>query len=109
MGGPPLGQRNKILTQILGCEGWRVVEVFCEAPDGTRVWPVVTYLPPPEVRVVFRVERRWRPRCGKCGALCTKQHCEEERRRWNDLPWAGHPVCIEYMPIRVRCEGCHGT
>jgi YD repeat-containing protein len=58
-GRPPLGQRTRILTQLFGFDGWRVAEAYFEAPDGAWVVPVGTYLPPPEVRLVVRMQRRW--------------------------------------------------
>jgi transposase len=58
--------------------------------------------------LVLRVERRWMPRCGGCGALCRVTHSIEKTRRWKDLPWAGHPVEIEATPIRVVCHRCGG-
>lgn len=104
-----LGQRAKILTQILGFDGFRVVEAYFEDRWGRRVWPVGTHLPSAEVRLVLRVGRRWMPRCGRCGRRCRKTHCDDTQRRWHDLPWAEHPLSIEYTPIRVKCEHCDAT
>jgi len=104
-----LGQRAKILTQILGFNGWKVTEVWFEAPDGTRVWPVGSCVLPQEVRLVLGVARRWTPRCSRCGGRCSKKHDLCEPRRWNDLPWAGHPVAIAYTPVRVVCDRCKAT
>jgi transposase len=104
-----LGQRAKILTQILGVNGFRVAEASFEDPQGRRVWPVGTYLPPPEVRLVLRVERRWMPRCGRCRKRCRKVHSDEPTRRWQDLPWAEHSVFLEYRPVRVECEHCEAS
>lgn len=101
-----MGQHAKILTQLLGFDGWKVVESYFEAPDGSRVLPLGTYLLPMEVRLVLRVARRWGPRCSRCEQRCSEVHCLEDERRWNDLPWAGHPACIEYTPVRVRCSRC---
>jgi len=104
-----LGQRAVILTQILGFHGWRVLDTWWEAPDGARVWSLGTNVLPPEVRLVLRVSRRWTARCPECGDLCPKKHCSEKTRRWSDLPWAGHPVSIEYAPVRVACRRCNAT
>lgn len=104
-----MGQRTKILTQILGFNGWRVVEVSFENPDGKRVWPVGSHLLPTDTRLVLRVERRWTACCSRCGEKCPKRHCTEVPRRWSDLPWAGHPVSLEYTPIRVVCPRCKAT
>jgi transposase len=109
-GRPPLGQRAKILTQILGFDGWRVVDAFFEWPDGRRVWPIgKAYVPPPETRLVIQVKRRWMAACGRCGKRCRKEHCQEKTRRWHDLPWAEHPVFIEYSLVRVECQHCKGA
>ena len=105
-----MGQRARILTQILGVYGWEVAEAFFETLEGHRVWPVGNYLLPPEVILVLRLTRRWaRGRCPYCGRACTKNHGTEETRRWHDLPWAGHPVLVEYTPERVVCKRCDST
>lgn len=84
-------------------------EWYFEAPGGSRVVPVGTYLPLPEVRLVLVMERRWLPLCSRCGGRCRKKHCIDQLRRWSDLPWAEHSVEIEYQPIRVKCERCGTT
>ena len=66
-------------------------------------------MPPAEVRLVLRVERRWAARCGRCGSRCRKTHSDEPTRRWHDLPWAEHPAFIEYAPVRVRCGRCQAS
>lgn len=104
-----MGQRARILTQILGFDGWRVKEVCFEADDGRRVVPVGSFPLPHDVRVVLRLERRWTATCSRCGTRCPGKHCDEELRRWRDLPWAEHPVLLEYRPIRVKCEKCKAT
>ena len=103
-----MGQRSKELTQIFGFCGWVVAEVFFEAADGTRVQPVAGYDMPQGVQMVLAARRRWAPRCCGCGAICaaTSKHEQLKTRRWNDLPWAGRSVVIEYAPIRVKCRRC---
>lgn len=86
-----------------------MTEVRFEAPDGTRVLPIGSWVLPPEVRIVLGVARRWMPRCNRCGGRCSKKHDLCEPRRWNDLPWAGHPVSIAYTPVRVVCDRCKAT
>lgn len=86
-----------------------MTEVGFEAPDGPRVLPIGSWVLPPEVRIVLSVARRWMPRCSRCGGRCSKKHDLCEPRRWNDLPWAGHPVSIAYTPVRVVCESCKAT
>ncbi len=86
------------------------MDAFFEWPDGGRVWPIgEAYVPPPETRLVIQVKRRWMGRCSCCGQRCRKTHCDEPRRRWHDLPWAEHPVSIEYTPLRVKCSRCRAT
>jgi len=102
-----MGQRSTILTQILGVYGFKVAEAYFETSWGQRVWPVGHYLLPADVRLVLRLERRFaRGRCPRCGRVCNKKHGTEKTRRWHDLPWAGHPVLVEYTPERVVCKRC---
>lgn len=105
-----MGQRARILTEILGFDGWKVTETFFESAAGVRVKPMGSLAFVRDTRVVLVVERRWLPRCGQCSRPCRSVH---ERglptRRWSDLPWAGHPVEIEYAPVRVRCRACGAT
>lgn len=104
-----MGQRARILTQILGVYGFKVAEAYFETPEGQRVWPVGNYLLPAEVCLVLRLERRWAHGSCPCGRVCMKNHGTEKTRRWHDLPWAGHPVLLEYTPERVVCKRCDAT
>jgi len=101
-----MGQRARILTEILGFDGWRVKDAFFENADGQRVIPARDYAPLREMKVVLVVERRWLGRCGRCGTPCTHVHERGVERRWADLPWAGHAVEIEYAPRRLKCTRC---
>ena len=96
------------MSQILGFEGWKVAEYFLEWSDGARVVLLGrNEQPAPGTTLVLRVKRRWAmASCGRCGKRCRKEHCREKTRRWNDLPWADHPVKIEYAPLRVVCAQC---
>lgn len=106
-GGDVMGQRVRILTEILGFRGWRVVEAFFENGDGQLLLPLKDLKPFPGARLVLRVERRWAPRCSHCGAICrSSAHEKLAARRWADLGWGGWPVRIEYVPIRVKCKHC---
>jgi transposase len=101
-----VGQRTRILTDVLGFDGWRVKEMFFESASGARVRPVGSLALVRETRVVLVVERRWLPRC-PCGHRCRLLHDSTlPTRRWSDLPWAGHPVELECAPVRVRCRAC---
>jgi len=105
-----VGQRARILTEILGFDGWKVKEAFFESKSGARVVPIGTLALVRETRLVVVVERRWLARCSACGRPCRKAHdTKQATRRWKDLPWAEHPMEIEYAPVRVRCKACGAT
>jgi transposase len=103
-----MGQPARILTQIAGFRGWKVVEAYWQDSQGRRVEPVAGYDVAPDTILVLRLARRWAPRCAKCLAIgkpgCCHERCKV--RRWADLPWAGHRVVLEYAPIRVKCRRC---
>jgi transposase len=101
-----MGQRARILTQLVGCRGWKVADAFWENGRGERVEPVAGYDVAPGSRLVIVLERRWAARCAKCLAICDRCHERKKPRRWKDLSWAGHPVELEYAPIRVGCRRC---
>jgi transposase len=101
-----MGQRTRILTEILGFDGWKVKERFFESSSGKRVEAVRGFAVLRETRLVLVVERRWLPRCSQCGAACRGIHEHLPARRWADLSWAGHPVDIEYAGCRVKCRRC---
>ena len=103
-----MGQRAKILTQILGFDGFKVAGFF-EFFRGRRVFERAAASDLRGKTLVLRVHRRWLPRCSGCGALCSRVHCQLPTRRWQDLPWAQHPVVIEYAPVRVKCDACQAT
>jgi transposase len=102
-----MGQRSRILAQVLGFVGFRVVESYFENSDGARVWDAPGWRPPPTTRLVLRIERKWAPRCGDCGAVCRRIKERLAERGWDDLPWAEHAVQLRYAAVRVKCERCH--
>jgi transposase len=104
-----LGQRARVLTEVLGFDGWKVKELFFESSGGERVTPIGSFAPLRETRVVLVIERRWLPRCGQCHHVCRRVHDRLDARRWSDLPWSSHPVELEYAPVRVRCRHCKAT
>lgn len=105
-----MGQRARILTEILGFKGWKIVDALFEGKDGQLVFPLRDFALLPEVRLVLRVERQWLPRCSRCGAVCSAGgHERLKARRWADLSWAGRPVEIEATPIRVNCKRCRAS
>jgi len=99
-----MGQRARILTEILGFDGWKVTDTFFETAAGERVHPVRGFALIRDTRLVLSVERRWLPRCSKCGGPCHDVHERLAPRRWADLSW--HPVELRYAPVRVRCPRC---
>jgi len=101
-----MGQRARILTSIVGFDGWKVKEAFFEAASGARVQAVGTLSLLRETQLVLVVERRWLPRCSQCAGPCRAVHERLPVRRWADLPWAEHPVELRYAPVRVRCPRC---
>jgi transposase len=102
-----MSQRTKILSQIAGFRGWKVVETRWENAAGQPIEPVAGYDVPTDAVLVLVMGRRWAPRCSKCLAICPRT-CHEncDTRRWVDLPWAGRRAVIEYPPIRVNCPRC---
>jgi transposase len=101
-----MGQRARILTEILGFDGWKVTDAFFESGSGERVRPIGGFAMIRDTRVVLVVERRWLPRCAQCAGPCRIVHERLPPRRWADLPWAGHPVELRYAPVRVECPRC---
>src|SRR5271167_3817528 len=80
-----MGQRARILTSILGFDGWKVKEAFFESAAGERVVPVGGLAMVRETRLVLVVERRWLSRCGQCGGPCRDIHEQLPARQWADL------------------------
>ena len=92
-----MSQRIRILTQITGFRGWKVVQAHWENGAGQRIAPVSGYDVPADAVLVLEMGRRWAPRCAKCLAIGSRS-CHErcKSRRWADLPWAGHRVVLQY-------------
>lgn len=105
-----MGQRVRILTEILGFNGWKVREAYFEDAKGKRIEPIAGCGMLPEIRLILRTERRWAPRCSQCGTICRNgPHERLPVRRWHDMPWAGRTTLIEAAPIRVKCRKCRAT
>ena len=104
-----MSQRTRILSQITGFRGWKVVEARWESAGGTPIEPLAGYDVPTDAVLVLVMGRRWAPRCPTCLGICPRT-CHENcaTRRWADLPWAGHRVVIECAAIRVNCPRCEG-
>jgi transposase len=101
-----MGRRQRILTEILGVEGFVVREHWFERADGSRVEPLGGAALFRETRLVLVLEARWLPRCGECAQACRVVHEQLDVRRWRDLPWGEHPVVLVYAPRRARCRQC---
>lgn len=101
-----MGRLNRFITQVLGIDGFEVIEKYWERPGGFRFIPASDWFAPADAVLVFVVGRRWIGRCPECLRRCRKVHEHLETRRWKDLPWAGHPVQIEYTPDRLDCLSC---
>ena len=80
-----MGQRARILTEILGFDGWKVTDTFFESAAGVRVRPVRGFAFVRDARLVLVVERRWLARCSKCAGVCHGIHERLLPRRWADL------------------------
>jgi transposase len=99
-----MGQRGRTLAQIFGFDGFRIDSHFETA--GARVADSVAPSVLRGATLVLVVQRRWLPRCAGCGRACREVHQRLKPRRWTDLGWAGHPVVIEYAPVRAKCTPC---
>jgi transposase len=104
-----MGQRGRILSQITGFRGFRVMDAHFENAAGERAEPVAGYDVPRNWRLVLTMARRWTSRCANCFAICGRVHEQRPERRWQDLPWADHPVQLAYAPVRVHCSRCDAS
>ena len=101
-----MGQLHNFIAQVLGLDGWTVVDVHWETPVGIRFVPAGAVSASATSVIVVGVGRRWMGRCSTCAARCSKVHEHTPVRRWIDLPWAGRSVVIEYAPDRLSCSSC---
>jgi len=53
-------------------------------------------------------DRRYRPRCGKCGHT-GKYRDTRPKRQFKHVPLWGLPVFLSYSPRRVVCKYCGGV
>ena len=56
-----MGQRARILAQVLGLPGFKVTDTYFENDHGERVEPVAGYDVDRDARLVLVIERRWAP------------------------------------------------
>ena len=102
-----MGRLKRFIAEVLGFDGWKVVEWFWVKWNGVRYKAVSNTLVPPGEKLVIVVARRWMGRCSECGRRCRKVHAHAEGpRTWHDLPWCDHPVDLEYGPDRLSCRHC---
>ena len=104
-----MGQLKRFIAEVLGFEGWKVEDWWWVKPNGVRYKPVSRVLVSPGTKLVVTVRRTWMGRCSECGRRCRKVHEHGELRGWQDLPWCGHPVEIEYAPDRLKCRHCQSA
>jgi len=102
-----MGQRQRILSQIVGYQGWKVQDAYWENAQGQRIVSLAGYYVPADAIMILAMVRRWSCCCGQCGAIGRgKLHEHRKSRRWADLDWAGHKVFLEYAPQRYKCDLC---
>jgi len=104
-----MGRLKRFIAEVLGFEGWKVVDWWWVQPNGVRYKPVSRLLVPPGTRLAVQVGRTWMGRCSGCAKRCLKVKEHLETRTWSDLPWCDHPVTIEYAPDRLKCRHCHSA
>lgn len=104
-----VGQLKKFIAQVLAFDGFKVVEIYWETPDGVRFNPIGPLSASASAVIIVRMARVWCGRCSECAERCGKTHEHTPIRRWRDLPWAGRPVKIEYAPDRLFCEACQAA
>jgi len=111
-----VGQRAKILSQILGIPGWKVADAYFEWKtlplDDASVLVDLRLNPNPsplDARLILKIKRRQRACCGICGKRCSRRHCKTKGRRFTDLSWGGFGVWLECDPERVKCDHCEKT
>lgn len=102
-----MGRLKRFIAEVLGFEGWKVVDWWWVKPGGVRYKPLSRALVPAGTRLVIQVGRTWMGRCSRCGKRCLKLKEHQDTRSWSDLPWCDHPVTIEYAPQRLKCRHCH--
>jgi transposase len=102
-----MGQRQRILSQIVSYQGWRVQDFYWENAQERRIVPIAGFFVPSEAMLILTMVRRWSCCCGQCGAVARgKLHENRKSRRWADLDWAGHKVFLQYRPQRFKCDRC---
>ena len=101
-----MGRLKRFIAEILGFEGWKVVDWWWVKRNGVRYKPRSRALVAPGTRLVVRVGRTWMARCSGCAKRCRKVKEHGDLRSWSDLPWCDHPVTIEYAPDRLKCPHC---
>ncbi len=80
-----MSQRTRILSQIAGFRGWKVVESRWENCTGQALELVGGYDVPTDAVLVLVMGRRWAPRCPRCLAICPRschENCTTSPRPW---------------------------
>ncbi len=100
------GLVKKFIAEVLGFEGFEVIDTHWETPTGIGFVPIGHLPLMRDAQLVVTVGRRWMGRCAECLNRCRRVHEHLPCRRWEDLPWSGRRVCIAYAPDRLYCRGC---
>lgn len=100
------GLIRKFIAEVLGFEGFEIVDTHWETPTGVGVYPIGVLPFSREARLVVTVRRKWMGRCSGCLGRCRKVYEHLGCRRWEDLPWSGRAVSIAYAPDRLSCPRC---
>jgi len=73
--------------------------------QGFRIGSVTKY--PVGIFVQIEPDRRFKPRCGRCG-LPGKYRDTRPERKFRHVPLWGIPIMLTYPPRRVSCSHCGG-
>jgi hypothetical protein len=52
-----MGQQQRILSQIVSYQGWRVQDFYWENAQGQRIFPIAGYFVPPEAILILALHQ----------------------------------------------------
>lgn len=100
---------RKFSAELLDVQGFDVVGVEWETPDG-QVFCAVGHRPRClDAVLVIKLERRWQGRCPQCLGRCTRVHENLPERRWRERRAMGHRTVLRYAPQRLWCPRCQSA
>jgi transposase len=85
-------QINKLIRETISLRGFRIHSVNGHAFG---------------INIKIVADRRFLPRCGRCG-LPGKYRDTRPERKFKHVPLWGIPVMLHYLPRRVMCHHCGG-